>query len=95
MDLYKYEISLGLLIESGAAKTLKYILDFCVLYEEDMPELRNLITMSERILTKWKNYVMTTIFEDKKDNTCEFVKYKKQKQMVKKTLWFIYTIVIN
>lgn len=86
MELWRTEICLEVLIESGAAKTLKYIQDFCLLYEEDMPELRTLINMSEKILQKWKNFVMNTIFDDKKDNTCEFVKYKKQKQLFKKTL---------
>ena len=48
-----------------------------------MPELLSLITMSEQILQKWKNYIMNTIFDEKKDNQCEFIKYKKQQKMLK------------
>ncbi len=77
MALWRTEICLEVLIESGAAKTLKYFQDYCRFYLEDMPELRSLIDMSEKILQKWKNYVMNTIFDEKKDNQCEFIKYKK------------------
>ena len=42
-----------------------------------MPELKPLVDMSEKILQKWKNFVMNTIFDEKKDNQCEFIKYKK------------------
>lgn len=42
-----------------------------------MPELKTLINMCEKILQKWKNFVLNTVFDEQKDNTSEFIKYKK------------------
>jgi hypothetical protein len=42
-----------------------------------MPELGSLINLSEQILQKWKNFVSNTIFDDKRDNQCDFIKYKR------------------
>lgn len=49
MYLFRTEICIEILIESGVGKTLKYLQDYCKLYESDMPELNGLIKMSEQI----------------------------------------------
>ena len=76
MLFFKTDICLEVLVETGCAKTVKYLQDYCQAYESDLGELRDLATMSDRILLKWKNYVSNTIFDDKRDNHCEFVKNK-------------------
>ena len=76
MLLFKTDICLEVLVETGCAKTVKYLQDYCRSYESDLGELRDLATMSDRILLKWKNYVSNTIFDDKRDNQGEFVKNK-------------------
>ena len=80
MFFWKTEICLEVLIESSAAKTLKYFRDFCRVFDEDLQELGSLSRMSEQIMEKWKNFVLNTIFDEKKDNTSEFIKYKKHKR---------------
>lgn len=75
MLFFKTDICLEVLVETGCAKTLKYLQDYCIAYEGELSELRDLATMSDRILFKWKNYVSNTIFDDKRDNQKEFVKY--------------------
>jgi hypothetical protein len=39
MNLFRAEICVEILADSGIGKTLKYFIDFCKVYEEDMPEL--------------------------------------------------------
>ena len=68
MVLWRTDISLEVLIESGVAKTLKYVLDFCLAYLDEIPELRFLITNTAAILMRWKNFVANTIFDEQKDN---------------------------
>jgi hypothetical protein len=77
MVLWKTEISLEVLVESNCAKVVKFLQDYCRCYEEDLLELRMLNVMCEDILKKWKNYVQSTIFDDTKDNMCEFIKSKR------------------
>ena len=72
MCLFRAEICVEILTESGIGKTLKYFIDYCRLYEEDLPELKNLANMSEQIFQKWKNFVLNTIFDDKRENKEEF-----------------------
>ena len=36
--------------------------------------------MCEQILQKWKNYVSYTIFDESKDNMCEFIKTKRESE---------------
>jgi hypothetical protein len=50
MFLYRSEICVEVLIESGIAKTIKYLLDYCRLYESDVPELKSLISNCDQIL---------------------------------------------
>lgn len=76
MLLFKTDICLEVLVETGCAKTVKYLQDYCRAYESELGELRDLATMSDRILLKWKNYVSNTIFDEKRDNLGEFVKNK-------------------
>lgn len=84
MYLYKTDICMELLVESGIGKTLKYLQDFSRLYESDLPDLKLISQKCEQILQKWKNYVMTTVFDEKKDYQCEFMKYRYLKQAEKK-----------
>jgi hypothetical protein len=77
MILWKTEICHEVLLESGVGRTLKFFHDYCLAYEEDMPELKTLTSLSEKILQKWKNFVLNTIFDDKRDNAAEFIKYKR------------------
>ncbi len=74
MYLLKSEICHEVLLETGVGKVLKLFHDYCVCYEEDMPELQKLIHMCDMILQKWKNFVLNTIFDEQKDNTSEFIK---------------------
>jgi len=76
MLFFKTDISLEVLVETGCAKTVKYLQDYCCAYECELSELRDLGTMCDRILLKWKNYVSNTIFDDKRDNIGEFAKNK-------------------
>ena len=76
MLFFKTDISLEVLVETGCAKTVKYLQDYCCAYESELSELRDLGTMCDRILLKWKNYVSNTIFVDKRDNIGEFAKNK-------------------
>lgn len=39
MQLQKAEITLKILEESGIAKTLKYLSDYCELYKDEIPAL--------------------------------------------------------
>ena len=64
------------LIESGIAKTLKYLLDYCKLYESDVPELRSLISNCDQILQKWRNFVNNMIFGEKQNYQEDFQKQK-------------------
>ena len=85
MNLFRSDICIEVLIESGIAKTLKYLQDYFKLYEADMgPDFKSLVTQCDQILKKWKNYVMTTIFDEAKDYSGEFQKYKFIKQAEKK-----------
>ena len=77
MVLWKTEISLEVLVESNCAKTVKFLQDYCKCYEVNLPELRNMFDMCVQILHKWKNYVSYTIFDDGKDNVCDFIKAKR------------------
>lgn len=74
MFLLKTEICHEVLLETGVGKTLKWFKDYCVCYQEEMPELRTLVQISETILQKWKNFVLNTIFDEQKDNISEFIK---------------------
>ena len=67
MDLYRAEVCVEVLMESGIGKTLKYLLDYCKLYEQDVPDLKPLILNCDQILQKWKNFVNNVIFDDKKN----------------------------
>lgn len=78
MVLWKTEISLEVLVESNCAKTVKYLQDYCKCYANQLPELNKMFEMCEQILQKWKNYVSYTIFDDNKDNMCEFIKTKRE-----------------
>lgn len=77
MTLWKTEISLELLVESSAAKTLKYLQDYCRSYESELCDLATLISMCEQILQKWKNFVSNTIFDEKRESQSDFIKYKR------------------
>lgn len=68
MFLFRTEICIEILIDSGIGKTLKYFLDYCKLYESDMPELKPHINSAELIINKWKNFLMNTVFDDSKNN---------------------------
>lgn len=50
-----------------------------------MQELNCLISMSEKILEKWKNFVMNTLFDDKRNNKDEFSKSKMEKKLENKS----------
>lgn len=92
MVLWCTDITYKILDDSGIGKTLKYFQDFCKAYEEDLTDLGFLINMSEKILFKWKNYVMNYVFDYKlptsvslphqrleeldRDNLHEFIKYE-------------------
>ena len=80
MVLYMTEISLEVLVESNCAKTVKYLQDYCRCYQRQLPELVKLSDMCEQILQKWKNYVSYTIFDESKDNMCEFIKTKRESE---------------
>ena len=67
MQLYRSEVCVEVLIESGIAKTLKYLLDYCKLYETDVPELKPLTSNCEQILQKWRNFVNNMIFGEKQN----------------------------
>lgn len=82
MVLCKAEICLEVLLESGVGRTLKFFHDYCLAYEEDMPDLKVLSSMSDKILQKWKNFVLNTIFDDKRDNAAEFIKYKRSAALI-------------
>ena len=86
MTLWRTDMTYKILEDSGIGKTLKFFQDYCKAYEEDLTELRTLINMSEKILEKWKNFVMNYVFDYKlepqkkieqfeKDNKSEFIKY--------------------
>ena len=81
MILWRNEICLEVLIESGAGKTLTYFHNYCQFFSEEVPELRSLVEMSKKLLEKWRNFVNNTIFEDKREN--EFVKYRKHHKVNK------------
>ena len=74
--MFRTEICIEVLIESGIGKTLKYFNDFCKLYESDLPELKSMGTMSEQILQKWKNFVNNMIFDDGHNFQEDFSKFK-------------------
>lgn len=86
MVLWKTEISLEVLVESNCAKTVKYLQDYCKCYEANLPELRNMLDMCVQILHKWKNYVSYTIFDDGKDNVCDFIKAKRDQATASQAL---------
>ena len=81
MFLFITEISFDLLIDTGIGRTLKYFLDYCKLYENDFIELKPLISMIEQILRKWKNFVNNMIFDEQKDNSEDFLKFKYTKKI--------------
>ena len=76
MTLYRAEICIEILLESEIGKSVKYLEDFCKANEKDLPECKSLSVMAEQILTKWKNFVMHTIFDDNKNNASLFYKSK-------------------
>lgn len=76
MILFKSEICLEVLVETGIGKLLKYFIDYCKVYSEDLPALGSLQKKSESIYQKWNNYVLNTIFDDKKENVANFQKNK-------------------
>lgn len=63
-------------MESGVGKTLKYLLDYCKLYETDVEELKQLIINIDQILKKWKNFVNNILFDDMKNWQDDFSKSK-------------------
>jgi hypothetical protein len=66
--LFRTEICIEILIESGIGKTLKYFLDYCKCYESDMPDLKGFINNTEQIIIKWKNFLINTVFDESKNN---------------------------
>ena len=52
MLFFKTDICLEVLVETGCAKTVKFLQDYCRSYESELGELRDLATMSDRILLK-------------------------------------------
>ena len=103
MILYRSEICVEVLIESGIAKTLKYLQDYCKLYESDVPELKSLINNCDQILQKWRNFVNNKIFGEKQSYDDEFHKFKymkklkqraeKKEKIVKQSITTTHTIV--
>jgi len=83
LDLYKADVSIELLIESGIGKTVKYFIDYCKVYQSDLGGLQRFISLAEQIQQKWKNYVSNTLFDEKKEQT-EFMKPKYLKKAEKK-----------
>lgn len=81
MFLFRSEICVEVLIESGIAKTIKYLLDYCKLYESDVPELKSLISNCEQILQKWRNFVNNMVFGEKQNCSEEFHKFKYMKKV--------------
>lgn len=63
MELFKNQVSLEVLLESKIGKTLKYLMDFCSVYGEDMLEIEKLRAMCDRILMKWKNYLLNMFLD--------------------------------
>ena len=47
MILWRNEICLEVLIESGAGKTLTYFHNYCQFFSEEVPELRSFVEMSK------------------------------------------------
>ena len=64
MIMYRAELSFDILVESEIGKTLNHLLHFCKIHEEDLAQFKSLASMADKILTKWKNFVMHTIFDD-------------------------------
>ena len=68
------------LLDSKIGRTLKYFVNFCKVYSADYPEIITLQAMSEQILTKWKNYINNTFFDDNTDYTKTFIKSKNSRK---------------
>jgi hypothetical protein len=43
MKLQRTEITIKILEETGIAKTLKYLSDYCELYKDEIPELESIL----------------------------------------------------
>lgn len=80
MQLQKAEITLKILEESGIAKTLKYLSDYCELYKDEIPALDSINQNIQALLVKWKNYVNKCLFEEK---SCHFEDFQKEKYKLK------------
>jgi hypothetical protein len=57
MKLQWTEISVKILEDTGIAKTLKYLSDYCELYKEEIPDLDSIHKNIQALLLKWKNFV--------------------------------------
>lgn len=80
MQLQKTEVTLKILEETGIAKTLKFLSDYCELYKEEIPALDAIHKNIQALLVKWKNYVNKHLFEDK---NCHFEDFQKEKYKLK------------
>lgn len=68
IELYKAPISTDLLHSSKIGKILKYFSDFCRAYQNDLEDLGRFAQMSTQILTKWKNFINNTLFDENVDH---------------------------
>eukprot|EP00347_Sterkiella_histriomuscorum_P021968 403332144 len=76
MQLQKTEITLKILEDTGIAKTLKYLSDYCELYKREIPPLQSIFQNIQALLLKWKNYVTKQLFEEKSSHIEDFQKEK-------------------
>ncbi len=74
MSLFRVNMTLDVLIQTGIGRTLKYLQDYCELYQDEFPDLHSLFIKCQKIIEKWKNLVNNIVFEDKKNFMDEFSK---------------------
>jgi hypothetical protein len=85
MTLYRVDMSIDVLQETSIGKVIKRLHDFCQLYQDEFTELAKVQNQCNLIMEKWKNLVLTMVFEDKKNFVEEFSKFKyKQKCELKR-----------